>query len=203
MPQMRDELRFGELLREALRSRQEKNSRYSLRAFAAFLEVDHSTLSQILRRQRPPCASFIRSCARKLRLTSEEAAIYIAAEHVPTKEITHRLEQLRHWTAEALAIVRERSHWQIVRLCREPKFRPDTRRIAKQAGVTVDEVNMAFSRLLRLDLLQSTADGAWKELTGLARFSERDFRKLALARVREKAAAALGGDYLQTSRKGK
>ena len=40
MPQMRDELRFGELLREALRSRQEKNSRYSLRAFAAFLEVD-------------------------------------------------------------------------------------------------------------------------------------------------------------------
>ena len=40
------------------------------------------------------------------------------------------------------------------------------------------------NQLLRLGLI----DGQWKDRTGLPRLGEREFRKLALARVQEKAA---------------
>jgi hypothetical protein len=47
-------------------------------------------------------------------------------------------------------------------------------------------VNVALSRLLRLGLLEAVSTREWKDLTGAA--TERSFRKLALQRVREKAA---------------
>ena len=69
-------------------------------------------------------------------------------------------------------------------------FRADCRWIALQIGAEVDEVNMAFSRLLRLGLLEVRSAGTWREMTGLKSPTEKEFRKLALARVREKAAEA-------------
>src|SRR6059058_5634294 len=99
------ELRFRERLEQELKNRRAKNARYSLRAFAAFLGTDHSTLSQILRGTRRAPVGSIRLWARKLGMTPEEAAVYIAAEHVPDPATAERQEQLRHWTAEALGIV--------------------------------------------------------------------------------------------------
>ena len=61
----------------------QKNPRYSLRAFATSLGADHSTLSQILKGSRRVPASSIRSWARKLGMSREEAAVYVASEHVP------------------------------------------------------------------------------------------------------------------------
>jgi hypothetical protein len=95
-----------------------------------------------------------------------------------------RQARLRYWTAEALAVVGGRVHWEILRLCRKPGFRTDCRWIAAQPGASVDEVNLALTRLLRLGLL----DGRWHAQTGLPALTEREFRKLALARVRKQAA---------------
>src|SRR5262249_34321945 len=105
-----------------------------------------------------------------------EAAVYIAAEHVPDPDTAHRQHQLHHWTAEALSIISDRSHWEIAR--RAGAASPiDTRAVAQEIEVPVDQVNIALARLLRLRLL----DGSASTLT------ERQFRKLALARVREKS----------------
>ena len=68
------------------------------------------------------------------------------------------------------------------------QFRPDCRWIAKQAEVSVDQVNLALSCLLRLRLLEINAAGKWKDLTGVPELTERAFRGLALARARELAA---------------
>jgi transcriptional regulator with XRE-family HTH domain len=178
---------FRERLEEEFTARRGKNARYSLRAFAAFLGTDHSTLGQILRgSRRVPCAS-IRAWARKLGITAEEAALYIAAEHVPDAATARREHQLRHWTAEAMAILRERAHWEIVRLSRTPGFRADTRWIAAAANLTTDGVNLALSRLLRLGLVECGPAGRWTDRTGMATVTEAQFRKLALERVREKS----------------
>jgi hypothetical protein len=91
-------------------------------------------------------------------------------------------------TAEAMNIVGERAHWEILRLCRNPGFRPDCRSIAETISVPVDEVNMALSRLLRLRLLEVSPQGEWIDLTGLPNLTEKAFREIALARVRNKAA---------------
>jgi transcriptional regulator with XRE-family HTH domain len=182
-----DELRFRARLGAEYRARREKNPRYSLRAFAAFLGIDHSTLSQILRGSRRASVSQIRNLSEKLGMVAEEIAICLAAEQVPDAATSKRQEQLRQWTAEAMGVVTGRAHWEILRLSRAPGFRADCRWIAEQIGVGVDEVNLALSRLLRLRLLEASAAGEWKDVTGVPRLTEPEFRKLALARVREKA----------------
>ena len=79
-------------------------------------------------------------------------------------------------------------HWEIVRLSRAAGFRADCRWIAEKAGCTVDAVNLALARLLRLQLIELSTSGKWKDMSGAR--SEREFRKLALVRVRQMAAEA-------------
>lgn len=97
---------------------------------------------------------------------------------------------MRHWTAEAIEIVTDKTHFKIVRLARTADFQADSRWIARETGATVDAVNVAISRLMRLRLLEAGAAGRWMDRTGIAKLTEREFRRLALARVREQAAEA-------------
>jgi hypothetical protein len=53
--------------------------------------------------------------------------------------------------------------------------------------VSVDEVNIAFSRLLRLRLIAANGQNSWTDLTGIPQLTEREFLAMALARVRERA----------------
>jgi transcriptional regulator with XRE-family HTH domain len=175
---------FRKRLTEEFEKRRQKNPRYSLRAFASFLGADHSTLSQILRGARPLPEASIRRWAEKLGLDREEALAYAAAERVPDPERHRQEERLRHWTAEAMAIASEPVHWRLLRLCRVPDFRADSRWIAGELGVSADEVNLALSRLLRLRLIETGGGAVWKDLTGLTEVEESSFRKIALARAR-------------------
>jgi hypothetical protein len=179
---------FRERLNEELAARKHANVRYSLRAFAAFLGADHSTLSQVMRGARRATVAQVRSWGRKLALAPEEIAVYLAAEQVPDDATAGRHAMLRHWTAEAMAVVRDPAHFEILRLCRSEGFRPDCRWIAEQTGVPVDVVNVALTRLLRLKLIEMGPGGEWRDRTGLAHLDERAFRREALARVRQKAA---------------
>ena len=175
-------------LKEEFEERQRKNSRYSLRAFAVFLGADHSTLSQILRGKRHIPAVQLRRWGKKLGMIEEEIAAYVATQHVPEISTTRRQEQLRHWTAEAMAILADRSHWQILYLVRSREFKPDCRWIAGRIGTSVDEVNVALSRLLRLQMLEMGRPEKWKDLTGCGQRTEAEFQKQALIKIRKLAA---------------
>lgn len=178
---------FRERLQAEFELRKAKNPRYSLRAFAASLSAEHSTISQILRGKRPIPTGRIRAWALQLGMMPEEAAIYVAASHASSPEDSRRAQQLLHWTAEALAVIHERVHFEILRLTRDPGFQPDVRWMSREAGVSVDQVNTALTRLLRLSLIALSASG-WKDLTGLAELTEENVRKIALQRVRQAAA---------------
>ena len=180
---------FQQRLEQELRDRRLKNPRYSLRAFASFLETDHSTLSQILRNKRPIPIAQLRQWAKKLSMTSEETAAFIAAEHLPDSATLKRQQQLRHWTAEALAVIGDRSHWEIIRLAGTRGFKASSRAVAIELGAGVDQVNVALSRLLRLGLLEMAPGNKWKPLLGSTCITETEFRKRSLVRIRELAAA--------------
>ena len=70
----------------------------------------------MLRGLRPIPAARIRAWARRLGFGREEAAVYIAAEHVESTAASRRSQQLRHWTAEALAVINEQVHFEILSL---------------------------------------------------------------------------------------
>src|SRR5205814_10591138 len=87
-----------------------------------------------------------------------------------------------------LAIVRDRIRWQVLCLSKSPTFRRDIRWIAEQVGAPIDRVNIAVSRLVRLELLDMSSPGTWRDRANTAALTEQDFRDLALVRIREKAA---------------
>jgi transcriptional regulator with XRE-family HTH domain len=177
---------FRDRLSQEFAARRRINRRFSLRAFALLLGVNHSTLSQILRGRRRIATRQVRRWGRVLGLEHEEIVVYAAAEHVSDPLSGRRQEQLRHWTAEALALVNQPAHLKILRLARGAEFRPDCRWLAEQTGIAVDEVNIALSRLLRLHLLAGD-EKKWKDATGLPALTRAAFRKLALARARRMA----------------
>ena len=175
---------FRERLNLEFAARKQANPRYSLRAFAAFIETDHSTISKILSGSRKVTSRQLRTIGKKLGMSAEEITVYLAAEHVPDTASAKRQAMLTHWTAEALAVVSGRLHWAIVQASRRPEFRMDCRWLAAELRTTADEINLALTRLLRLELI----DARWQDRTGSAALSECEFRKLALTRIRKKAA---------------
>lgn len=117
----------------------------------------------------------------------EEIALYVAAESALLPAEHARQERLRHWAAEAASLTREPIHLRILGLSRRADFRADCRWIARELNVNVDEVNIAFSRLLRLRLIAANGAEKWMDLTGMPHLAEREFLDMALARVRESA----------------
>ena len=174
---------FRDRLEKELAARRAVNSRYSMRAFAALLDVDHATLSQILRGKRSVPAERIAAWGRKLKLSPEEAAVYAAVARIADENARVKEEQLRHWAAEMLALLTQPVHREMLRLSRLKGFRADSRWIANEAGVSVDEVNIALSRLLRLGLLEVVAAGVWTDKTGLAEITSASFRKFVAERI--------------------
>jgi transcriptional regulator with XRE-family HTH domain len=171
-------------LREELARRRSVNRRYSLRAFGAFLDVDHSTLSQILRGRRPIPIGALGTWAARLGLGPQETEIYRAVAMAENPAALKRRVQEHHWLGEAAEILGRPAHWRLLALLREPDFRADMRWVAARLELGADELNDAFARLLRLGLLRVEADGTWRDATGLPVPSEQAVKELALARAR-------------------
>lgn len=81
---------------------------------------------------------------------------------------------------EALAVGADRTHFEIMRLLHLSGFQKESRWIAQQTGATVDQVNIALQRLLRLGLIDMQPREAWRDLTGLRALTEKSFRRVAL-----------------------
>ena len=132
----------------------------------------------------------IRAWGQKLGLTPEEIAIYITGESISSEAESQREQRLRQWSEEATALMTSESHWQFLRLARSPDFRHDTRWIASQIGVSLDEVNIIFTRLLRLGLLQATPPDCWTIDKNLKTDNRQEFVQFALTRLRDRSQAA-------------
>jgi transcriptional regulator with XRE-family HTH domain len=124
---------FSELLREELERRRAGNPRYSLRAFARRLQVDHSTLSQLLRGRR-------RLSSRTMALLGARIGLGAAA--------------IRDCSAVE-------NDARVLRAVRHPSFRPDSRWLAVRTGLPLDEVNISLQRLLHGRALTMTSRTVW------------------------------------------
>jgi transcriptional regulator with XRE-family HTH domain len=121
------------MLATELGRRRGRNPRYSLRAFARALGTHHTTLSQILHRRRRLTARAINQLGARMGL-SEDA-----------------MGRAR----------REESCAAILRLTADPRFRPDSRRIAIMTGIPLDDVNVALHWLLHSRRLVMRSRTTW------------------------------------------
>src|ERR1051325_6297823 len=73
-----------------------RNPRYSLRAFARRLGMNHSTLSQLLRGKRPFSASTIKAIGKRLGLTNPAIEAFITHERQFPSNHSAREIELQH-----------------------------------------------------------------------------------------------------------
>jgi uncharacterized protein (TIGR02147 family) len=158
---------FRSILQRELARRCSKNPQYSLRAFAKYLEVDHSTLSQYLRGKRKMTERSIRKFAVRLGMNTETIErLVLAEQYVGRAEDDASLHELEKAAQDTASLIADWHHYAILELVRLRDFRPDTRWIARVLGISADEVNIALHRLLRFGLLEMTASGKWIDRSG-------------------------------------
>jgi uncharacterized protein (TIGR02147 family) len=192
---------FRELLQRELARRCAANARYSLRSFARQLDVDHSTLSQILRGKRAATPHTIRALGTALGLSGQQIESFVTRERLfaaSREAIAGEMEQL---TRDAMHVVSDWRHYAILELTHLDTFRPDVRWIARMLEIEADDVNVAIQRLARLGMLEMSSPGRWTD-TSADLVSERHaFPRVTLAKLLHQAhllalEAAMGIDVL-------
>jgi uncharacterized protein (TIGR02147 family) len=156
---------FVTLLRQELEDRCLRNPSYSLRAFAAHLEMDASTLSKILKGKRPLGEATISKLGSRIGLSDKEISVFV---DIADKKVDHSAEQMKfdQLTYDRFAVISDWSHFVILELMQVKGFRPDAAWIAKSLGLQVTEVEVSIERLKRVGLLKVNAKGAWQDLSG-------------------------------------
>jgi uncharacterized protein (TIGR02147 family) len=174
---------FRLFLQSELARRCARNAQYSLRAFALHLGVDHSTLSQWLRGRRPITARSIETIGAKLSLSADAVEQYI--EHSRRDDgATVPADIL---TGDTFTMIGDWYHFAILELTRLDEFRCDSRWIARVLDISVDEVNLAIQRMIRLGLLDMESADRWVDRSGDARVSLGSLSRDTLERQQEQS----------------
>jgi hypothetical protein len=124
---------FRDLIREEFAARVRRDPRYSLRRFARFLGVHHSTLVRLLTRNGALQDATMQRIAERMSLTADACLSAIQSER-----------------EEAL-----------LRAIRRRGFRADSRWLAAISGISIDRVNIALHALLHNGRLTMKSEQQW------------------------------------------
>lgn len=136
-------------LQKQFTERCKKNARYSLRAFAKNLDLDASSLSQILSGKRNLSKNGIQNICEKLSVSPKELQMFglIGSKNNGADENYLQLE------IDTFSVISEWYHYAILELTYVSGFKADPKWIAKKLSLTVEEAKSAVERLKRLGLL--------------------------------------------------
>jgi uncharacterized protein (TIGR02147 family) len=176
---------FRLYLQAELARRCAANPQYSLRSFALQLGINHSTLSQLLRGKRPLTARAIEKLGQRLGLGQAEIESFAADASLAASGATAASSEIRQLTFDTVALLSDLSHRSILELTRLDEFVADTRWIARVLNLSVDEVNVALQRLLRLGLLEMSGHERWLDKSGVAETDQDEFARLVIQRLSE------------------
>lgn len=175
---------FAAVLRAELTRRCARNPSYSLRAFARALDVDHATLSQMLRGRRALTRETIEQLGARLGLPREGIEA-----HVRDAEAARQGAPTASAALDAAAILAEPLHHQLLALTHAEDFRGDSRFLAQVLDTTPDAINVLLQRLLRFGLLRMN-EGRWLDVNGAGELDPEAFERA----VWEHAAARVSAE---------
>lgn len=136
-------------LQKQFTERCKKNARYSLRAFAKNLELDASTLSQVLSGKRRLSKKGIQNICDKLSVSPKELQLFGLIENKKNEAEENYLQV----SIDTFAIISEWYHYAILELTYVSGFKADPKWIARKLSITVEEAKSAVERLIRVGLL--------------------------------------------------
>lgn len=145
-------------LGEELSRRTQKNSRYSLRAFARAMDIDVGLLSKVMSSKRRLSLGTAYQLVDKINMEPGERRMFlqsVIAEQAHGK-IGNALEaeQPHEIAQDQFRVIADLHHYAILELTYLKDFQSSVPWIAAQLGMTVFETRLAIERLTRLGLLK-------------------------------------------------
>ena len=147
------------------KQRNQKNSKYSLRAFARDLDISPTTLSHILKRKVGVSNELAQHLSEKINFILGEKDLFNALtkkDFSKNKEEREASEaQLFRYetryntlTAETFTLIKEWYHLAIMELTKTKGFMEDVDWIAEKLSITSEEASAALKRLINLGVLE-------------------------------------------------
>ena len=146
---------FREFLAEELARRMASNPRYSLRAFARYLNLQSSYLSKVLRGERRVTPNLVRRVSPLLSLSPEVTSHFQAQSTrkksvEPSPSVRFQLLSLDYFAA-----ISNWYHFALMELIQVPGFRNDPNWIGEQLAISSELATSTLSRLTRLNLIEA------------------------------------------------
>ena len=164
-------------LKEDLSQRQRVNPMYSLRAYATFLDMHSSTLSQVLKGKRALPFKNAPTVANKLRLKPRERTLFLESlyqEKTSLDRIKVNVEDDdRFMLDESYSkVIAEWEHYALLTILDLDNFHPTLVNIAERLGITQNRAEVVLSNLMTCDLILINEDGTLKKTHARVRTTE-------------------------------
>lgn len=151
---------FLECLSREFKQRKERNSKYSMRAYANFLDINAGILSSLMSGKRKMSHKYIENFGRKLGLSLNEIKSYQASlkvkETIADDEIFKKYTQV---TLDSYQLLSEWHHLAIIYMRERNNILKPAEVLAKSLGITKKQVNDALARLERMDIISKETRG--------------------------------------------
>lgn len=151
------DLDFRDFLQAEFIQRCRKNTRYSLRAYAKSLQIDHSTLSQILRGKRNLTRKTILKLSECLEITEEQLNSFLQS----FEKNGGKLNEYQSLSLDMYAVIGDWYHFAIFELITVSHFKQDFKWIASKLGLKESEAQQAVERMMRVGLIRTDENGRW------------------------------------------
>ncbi len=154
------------ILRAELSKRVRKNPKYSLRSFARASGVSHTVLSLVMNGKRPLSRKAGAKLAGFLSLPPEERRqLTHRGDDAPPAQISiSSLDaDYRQISLDTFAVISDWYHLAILSLLVLPHARFEARWISHALSIPESEARLAMERLLRLELVEETAPGRFRQ----------------------------------------
>lgn len=179
------------------------NPRYSLRALARATKVDVSVLSRILGNKLLPSPKVAERLVHNLGLAPSERGKFLQSIHLKRHRNTLATVMKEAGVSldeEMMEILSDWYHIALLELTQTKGFRNDSRRIARQLGITELEAKLSVQKLLRCGLVEERGDKLVR-VEGMLRTKDKSRTTAALRRRQEqvlrKAVHSLVNDPLE------
>lgn len=148
-------------LNSEFKRRKELNPRYSLRAYAKFLNLDVSILSRMIANKSKISKKILDKISVPLSITPDE---YILFENEILKESQKNKDNKKSLSVkvlpiEEIKIIQDWYHYVILELTRLDDFKPCSKWISKRLSISEQDAELALERLLKLNLLIQNDNG--------------------------------------------
>ena len=133
-----------------------RNPRYSLRSFARLLEMDPSSVSQIMTGKRNASHKVLNHLFERLSIPTNvrDAILQTKNNNDSLDSTTNHATNYQLLATDAFALIADWHHSAILEMIATPNFKGDAKWIAKKLGLTPTEISLALNRLERVGVVK-------------------------------------------------